>query len=106
MLNLAYTLAPYKYAKEGEPKAELADAYIRLDRELARLFEAMDKVAGKGNSVIWLSSTGYYNDPSGDNPKYNIPTGEFSTRKAASLLNSYLAAQYGNGAYVKALIVC
>ena len=102
MLNLAYTLAPYKYAKEGEPKAELADAYIRLDRELARLFEAMDKVAGKGNSVIWLSSTGYYNDPSGDNPKYNIPTGEFSTRKAASLLNSYLAAQYGNGAYVKA----
>lgn len=100
MLNLGYTLAPYKYVKDGDYRAELADSYIRLDKELGRLFEAIDKYVGADNTMIWLSSTGYYDDAVIDDRKYRIPTGEFSVKKAQSLLNSYLSARHGNGSYV------
>lgn len=101
MLNIGYTLAPYRYVKDGDARAELADSYVRLDRELERLFDAIDRIAGPGNAVIWLSSTGYFDDAVIDDPKYRIPSGEFSTKRGASLLNSYLSARYGNAQYVK-----
>ncbi|MDE6143832.1 MAG: alkaline phosphatase family protein, partial [Muribaculaceae bacterium] len=43
---------------------------------------------------------GYYDDAVVDDPKYRIPTGDFSVKRALSLLNSYLSAKYGNGDYV------
>lgn len=101
MLNLAYSVAPYPYSYEGDSKLELEDAYIRLDGELARLFEEVDRRVGLDNTLIFLTSTGYYNDNKADEKKYRIPTGEFSLKRAESLLNSYLSALYGNGDYVE-----
>ncbi len=39
MLSLGYTAAPFKYVADTDFRAELADSYIRLDRQLGRLFE-------------------------------------------------------------------
>ena len=55
---------------------------------------------GLDNTLVYLTSTGYYDDAVADDPKYRTPTGDFSVRRALSLLNSYLAARYGNGDYV------
>lgn len=100
MLNLGYTAAPYKYVKDGDYRLELQDTYIRLDAQLARLFDAIDKSVGLGNTLIFLSSTGYYDDATIDDAKYRIPTGEFSAKRAISLLNAYLSAKYGMGDYL------
>lgn len=102
MLNVAYTLAPYRYVQDGDYRVELTDSYLRLDKQLRRLFEAIDKYVGVDNTVIWLSSTGYYDDAVIDDKKYRIPTGEFSMKRARSLLNSFLSARHGNAAYVEA----
>ncbi len=102
MLNVGYTVAPYKYTDDGDFRAELTDAYLRLDSQLGRLFEAIDKYAGSGNVVIWLSSTGYFDDAVADDRKYRIPGGEFSMKRAESLLNSYLSALHGNADYIVA----
>lgn len=102
MLNLGYTVAPYKYVKDGDYRAELIDSYLRLDKDLGRLFEAIDRYVGAGNAMIWLSSTGYYDDAVLDDKKYRIPGGEFSMKRAKSLLNSYLSARHGNAGYVDA----
>jgi len=102
MLNLGYTLAPYKYVKDGDYRAELTDSYLRLDKELARLFDAIDRYVGVGNTMIWVSSTGYYDDAVIDDKKYRIPGGDFSMKRAKSLLNSYLSAQHGNASYIDA----
>ena len=102
MLNLGYTLAPYKYVKDGDCRAELTDSYLRLDKELGRLFDAIDRYVGPGNALVWLSSTGYYDDAVIDDRKYRIPGGEFSMKRAQSLLNSYLSARHGNAGYVGA----
>lgn len=102
MLNLGYTVAPYKYVKDGDPRAELTDAYLRLDKELGRLFEAINRYVGADNTMIWLSSTGYYDDAVLEDRRYRLPGGDFSVKRAVSLLNSYLSAQYGNDRYVDA----
>lgn len=102
MLNIAYTLAPHRYGSDNGARLELADSYLRLDSQLGRLFDAIDRKVGRGNAVIWLTSTGHFDDALPVDPKYRIPTGEFSTRRARSLLNSYLSARYGSGEYVSA----
>lgn len=100
MLNIAYTAAPYKYIIDSDYRLELEDTYIRLDGQISRLFEAIDKYVGLENTLVYVTSTGYYDDSAEDDPKYKMPMGTFSVKRALSLLNSYLAAKYGNGDYV------
>lgn len=102
MLNLGYTAAPFKYVKDGDYRLELEDTYLRLDRELERLFAAAEEYVGLNNTLIFLSSTGYYNDATPDDPKYNIPTGDFSAKRALSLLNAFYTSRHGAGDYVQA----
>lgn len=103
MLNVAYSLAPYKYSTESSPREELADAYRRLDAQIGRLIDAIDRRVGVGNAVIWLSSTGYYDDALPVEDRYRLPAAEFSAKRARSLLNSYLSAKFGSAGYVNAI---
>lgn len=100
MLNIGYTAAPYKYVQDGDLRLELEDSYIRLDGQLSRLFDAIDKYVGLNNTLVYVASTGYFDDAVEDDARYRIPSGYFSVKRALSLLNSYLAAKYGNGDYV------
>lgn len=103
MLNVAYSLAPYKYTTDGMTRTELTDAYLRLDAQLGRLLSAVDRAVGPGNSLIWLTGTGYFDDAVATEPKYRMPGGEFSARRARSLLNSYLSARFGSAEYVTSI---
>lgn len=102
MLSIGYTTAPFKYVKDGDYRLELQDTYLRLDADLGRLFKAIDATVGLENTLIMLSSTGYYDDATIDDAKYRIPGGEFSVKRGMSLLNAFLSAKYGNGDYVEA----
>lgn len=104
MLNVGYTAAPYPFTKDGEDaKLELEDTYIRLDAQISRLLEAVDRRVGLQNSLIFISSTGYFNDPTPIDTKFRIPTGEVKLRRIESLLNSFLSAKFGNGDYIKGI---
>ena len=100
VLNLGYTLAVYPGIKDENYRYELEDAYLRLDKDLERLFNTIDRSVGRDNVLIYLVSTGYVGEPVIDNPQYRLPGGTFSVKRALSLLNAYFAAKYGNGAYV------
>ena len=99
MLNLAYTLAPFDYTNNTDSRLEQMDSYLRLDRNLEQLFAGIDRATG-GNSVIFLVATPPSSTVRRDDERWNIPYGEFSTRKAGSLLNMYLMALYGTGEWV------
>ena len=101
MLCLGYTAAPYLYSYDGDNRVENQDLYIRLDRELARLFAEIDKSVGMSNTMVFVASTGYYYDNIRPDERFNIPTGEFYPNRAISLLNMYLMAIYGNGQWVE-----
>lgn len=100
MLNVSYTVAPFEYAKNPDNRLETMDSYLRLDRNLEQLFASVDHATG-GNSVIFLVATPPSSSVRRDDEKWNIPYGEFSTRKAGSLLNMYLMAVFGTGEWVK-----
>ena len=102
VLNIAYTLQPYEYTKSSDTRAELMDAYVRLDRNLEQLFNEIDRSVGFDKTVLFLAATPPSTRTRREDERWGIPYGEFSTRKAISLLNMYLMAVYGNGDYVSA----
>lgn len=103
MLSIAYTAAPYKHVADGDFRLELEDTYVRLDAQIERLLRTIDKEVGLKNTLVFLSSTGYYDDATADDPKYRIPTGDVSLKRVESLLNSYMSAKYGNADYVRGI---
>lgn len=100
MLNVAYTVAPYPYSRDADNRIDTQDAYMRLDRDLARLFTAIDRGPGMDHTLIFLAGTPASASGKRDDEKWHIPHGEFSARKAISLLNMYLIAIHGNGEWV------
>jgi len=104
MLCLGYTLQPFIYGRDADTRAELIDSYIRLDGELTRLFSAIDTGGpGMERTLIVVAGTPVTSLSRRDDPKWRIPSGTFSPRKAASLLNMYLMALHGNGEWVNGI---
>lgn len=100
MVNIGYTAAPYNTGDIQQYGIELQDTYVRLDRDLARLFDAIEKSVGLQNTVIFLTSTGYFTGDGRESSVFNICSGEFYPKRAVSLLNMYLMAMYGSGEWV------
>lgn len=101
MLNIGYNLKPFIYAREADTRPEMMDAYLRLDHDLAHLFATIDeKGPGMDNTLVFLAGTPLTNRARRDDEKWGITFGEFSSRKAVSLLNMYLMALHGNGDWV------
>lgn len=98
MLSVGYTLAPYSGSTDTDGRLETMDAYLKLDRQLARLL----KEADGETTVVILGGTPAEPAKDPDDPQWGLPTGEFSARKAVSLLNMYLIAKLGNGEWVTA----
>lgn len=81
---------------------ELQDTYLRLDCELRRLIEQVEKKVGKDKVLFVLTSTGYLNQSSSNYAKYGVPSGTFYINRTANILNMYLSSLYGRGQYVDA----
>lgn len=101
MISVAYTLQPFKYARNTDNRFEILDSYYRLDLNLQRLFSAIDSSVGLDNAIVFLAGTPPSPQTPRDDERWMLPYGEFSTRKAISLLNLYLIAMYGNGEWVQ-----
>ncbi|MCM1293333.1 MAG: alkaline phosphatase family protein [Bacteroides sp.] len=95
LLTITYNLTP-----SGLTKVQQIDFYLRLDRDLARLFDAIDKASGTNRPTIFLAGLPSAGSYTPDNKKWNIPTGEYSVKRALSLLEMYLIATHGNGDWV------
>ena len=101
MLSLGMTVQPYIYGREPDSRLELMDSYLRLDRDLAAIFAAIDREGpGMDRTVVFVAGTPLTRRQRRDDEKWAVPYGEFSSRKAVSLLNMYLMAVHGNGEWV------
>ncbi len=100
MLNIAYTLAPFSKAKDADSRLETLDSYLKLDADLARLFNVIDQNVGLDKTFVFLSGTPAAPNTKRDDDKWGIPNGEFNPRHAVSLLNVYLMAKHGQGEWV------
>jgi predicted AlkP superfamily pyrophosphatase or phosphodiesterase len=101
LLWISYT-ALYQITRLfGPDSREVADALLRLDMDLQRLLYQIEETVGKDKALIVLTSThGSCMDPDYSRA-LNLPGGSFRYRNAMTLLNSYLSAIYGEGAWVE-----
>lgn len=102
MLSVAYTAKQFVPTKNSDGRYELYDQYYQLDRNLQALFNEIDQKIGLRNTLVFLAATPPRPSSRRDDEKWNLPYGEFSSRKALSLLNLYLMAIYGNGEWANA----
>ena len=85
----------------NEMPLEQQDTYVRLDRAIAKILQALEKKVKKEELMVVLTSTGYVEESQSDLSKYRIPTGDFDMQRATSLLAMYLRAVYGVGDLVQ-----
>ncbi len=98
---IAVTLSASLADKMGQ-RTEMEAVYTSLDATIGRIISRAEQEAGKENVMFILTATGYTNEPEVDYEKYHIPTGTFYINRTAQLLNMYLSAVYGSGAWVEA----
>ncbi|MBO5456519.1 MAG: alkaline phosphatase family protein [Muribaculaceae bacterium] len=100
MLNLGFNVSPYRYGREADNRIETMDAYIRLDSDIANILRAIEKGPGMDHTMVFIAGTPAPAGGKRDEERWNIPSGQFSPRRAISLLNLYLMAIHGNGDYI------
>lgn len=95
-LSLTYYAGNYK--KASDYSVEIQDIYARLDREIEKILEEVEKTVGLRNTFIFVAPTGYYNPNETeykDEQSENIPEKKFFINRCEALLNMYLMAIYG-----------
>lgn len=99
MLSLTYYAGNYEESINKIYSMEIQDMYYRLDKEIERLIESIEKHVGLENTLIFLTSTGYFE--SGDTSTDITKTvGRFYPNRCVALLNMYLMSVYGSGDWV------
>ncbi len=99
-VSLTYYAGNFSKSMDKAYSIELQDTYCRLDKDIAQLLEGIDRTVGLKNTLIFVTSTGYYQaeEPNSD---VNIQPTIFYSNRCESLLNMYLMAIYGREQWVE-----
>lgn len=100
LLNVTYYAGTFRHKDVNEMGAELADTYLRLDQTLGQLVSTIEQRVGRDKVLFVITSTGYFDEQPMDYTQHGVPSGTVYINRTASLLNMYLSAFYGQGAYV------
>lgn len=100
-INVTYYAGNFDHKPLAECQMELQDTYVRLDSEIGKLIDHVEKRIGAENVLFVITSTGYCDEENTDYTKFNIPSGTFNINRTANLLNMYLGAIWGQGKYVE-----
>ncbi|HEX8428791.1 alkaline phosphatase PafA [Hymenobacter sp.] len=99
-LALSFSSTDYVGHQFGVNAIETEDTYLRLDRDLARLLEYLDKTVGKGQALVFLSA----DHGAAHNPDFlrsqRIPAGSVGPRLMRDSLQQVLVKRHGAGQWV------
>lgn len=100
-LAITYSATDYIGHRFGPSSVEASDALVRLDRNIGRLLEMIDKSLGKKNVLVYFVSAHGVSEIPALLEKSRVPSGYFRLNQSLQLLRSYLNAVYGKGDWVK-----
>lgn len=94
-LAISYSSPDYIGHQFGPNAIETEDSYLRLDQDLARLFDALDNQVGKGNYLVFLTA-----DHGGANnieflKDHGFPTDNFNVHEIEKALKEGVKAKFG-----------
>ncbi len=99
-LSVTYYAGGFKDGSNQPYNLELQDTYLQLDQSIGNLLDMIDKTVGLSNALIYLTSTGCFEQEKVPSERYRVPTGSFHPDRCVALLNTYLMALYGNENWV------
>ena len=99
-LSVTFHAGAFKNKAQNDNSLEIQDTYLRLDKQLELLLNTIDSKVGLKNALIFLASTGYYEENEYIPERLNVPDGDFYPNRATALLNMYLMSIYGQGDWV------
>ena len=85
----------------GPLSKEENDLYLRLDLDLARLLQALDKTVGKGNYAVFLTADHGASEVTRYLADHQLPVGTFSQSALSPAITAYLNAQLGPGPWLE-----
>lgn len=80
--------------------AEREDLYLKLDKDVELLLNAIDARVGLNNTIVVLMGTRMKPYPIDALERSRVSHGNFNTIRATALLNGYLMSIYGQGRWV------
>lgn len=102
-LALSYSSTDYVGHKYGVNSVEVQDTYLRLDKDLERLFKALDEKVGKGQYTVFLTADhGAVHVPS-YLQSVKIPAGYVDGAKQKEKFGNFLNEHYGTIKIVKSV---
>jgi hypothetical protein len=100
-LALTFYAGNYEKALDKNYSVEIQDTYYRLDQELERLLDAIDASVGLKNTLIFVVSTGYFDEQETIPDGMVTSGGDFYPERSQALLNMYLMALYGREQWIR-----
>ncbi|MDD4246170.1 MAG: alkaline phosphatase family protein [Dysgonamonadaceae bacterium] len=100
-LALTFYAGNFENALDKNYSLEIQDIYSRLDLDIAQLIDAVDKAVGLQNALIFVVSTGYFNEQEVYPKDARFSGGDFRPDRCEALLNMYLMAIYGRENWIK-----
>ncbi|MBP5504247.1 MAG: alkaline phosphatase family protein [Bacteroidales bacterium] len=100
LLLINYAVPGYVSDAYGIRSIELEDVYLRLDTEIAKVLEKLDKYIGHDDYVVFLTADRGSSDCPTFLNEIGIPGNQINCNSNVAVLNSYLSALYGQAKWI------
>ena len=95
MLAVSFSSTDYIGHAYGPNSVEIMDTYIKLDKQISQLLDALDKSVGKGNYLLFLTAD-HAVKPNGEYLKENhMPYGNMDSKMVEDSLKLFCNRYYG-----------
>jgi len=94
VLAVSFSATDYVGHNFGVNSKEIEDTYIRLDKDLERLFTYLDETVGKGEYTVFLTADHGAIDVPSYLKSVNIPAGYLDNKATKSQFETYVEAKF------------
>jgi predicted AlkP superfamily pyrophosphatase or phosphodiesterase len=100
-LALSFSSTDYIGHRFGPQSKEIEDTYLRLDQEIEKLLNYLDKTYGKDQYLVFLSADHAVAEIATHMISEKVPGGNLRTGTVVTEVQSYIFAKYGAGKWIK-----
>jgi len=100
LLAISFSSPDYIGHRFGPTSVELEDNYLRLDRDLEKFFNYLDKEYGKDEYLVFLTADHAVADIVDYMKSEKVPAGNFNTRQVLTQMRGFCIINYGEGDWI------
>ncbi len=100
LLAVSFSSPDYVGHMFGPSSIEVEDNYLRLDLELEKFLNHLDKTYGKDEYLVFLTADHAVADIVTYMQSENVPAGNFNTRFVLTQLKGFTSEKYGEGDWI------